>query len=482
MIKMKKHTLIGISVLVAALSACDTSTEGIGSSLTDNLDKLTVTTDTFVVTSRTVKASNVIGRSTTGYVGCVRDPETGTYVTGDFMTQFHTLEDYTFPDVSRIVSLDDNGLPAADSCEIRLYYTSFYGDTLATMKLTATEMATPMSESETYYTDFNPAEAGLLRSDGVKVSKSYTLVDLNDSYSTRNDDDYTPNICIPLNKAYTDKEGNPYKNYGTYIMQKYYENPDYFRNSYNLAENVVPGFYFENKSGLGAMAYISVCQLNLFFRYNVTTSEGTDSTFVGTTSFAGTEEVMQSTRFSNDNEGIERLLSADTCTYLKTPAGLFTELTLPIDEIMEGHTNDTLNTAEIKLQRINNSEQSDYAFTVPPTLLLIPSSRVESFFANNEVVDYKTSFLATYGSSTNNTNGYTFHNISSLIKSLYLNGDRSSDDWNRVTIIPVTTTTNSESEICKVDHDLQLASTRLVGGPDNNHGDITINVVYSRFK
>jgi len=124
---MRINSLIAPLLGLLCLSACDTTTEGIGSSLTDNLDRLTVETDTFTVTSRTVKASNVIGRSTIGYLGKVRDPETGTYVTGNFLTQFHTLEDYQLPEASRMVSLYD-GLPAADSCEIRLYYTSYYGD------------------------------------------------------------------------------------------------------------------------------------------------------------------------------------------------------------------------------------------------------------------------------------------------------------------------------------------------------------------
>lgn len=476
---MKRNSLIALLFGLIFLSACDTSTEGIGSSLTDDLDRLTVETDTFTVTSQTVKAGNVIGRSTIGYIGKVRDPETGTYVTGDFLTQFHTLEDYTFPDASRIVSQYD-GLPAADSCEIRLYYTSYYGDSLATMKLSTIELGQALSETETYYSDFDPETAGYLRTDGIKESKTYTLCDLSVDEDTREDDEYTANICIPLNKPYTDKDGVTYNNYGTYVMRKYYENPDYFKNSYNLAENVIPGFYFRNESGLGSMAYISVSQLNFFFRYNSKTTAGNDTTYIGTTSFAGTEEVVQTSRLSNNQSGIDRLASDNTCSYLKTPAGLYTELTLPIDEIMEGHENDTLNTAEVVLQRINNDGHDEYAFGIPQTLLLVPSTEAESFFVNNEVIDYKTTFLATYGSSDDNC--YTFHNIGSLIKHLYLYGDRSKENWNKVTVIPVTTQTNSESEICKVDNDLSLASTRLVGGAENPHQKITINVVYSRFK
>lgn len=476
---MKKKSFFALLIGMAALAACDTSTEGIGSSMTDDLDRLTVETDTFIVTSRTVKAPKVIGRSTKGYLGMVRDPETGTYVKADFVTQFHTLEDYEFPTISHIISQQD-GLPAADSCEIRLYFESYHGDSLATMKLSVIELGKTINDSDTYYTDFDPDEAGYLREDGLKIPKTYTICNLNYSEETREDDDYTPNIQIPLNQPYTDTDGVTYNNFGTYLMRKYYENPDYFKNSYNLAHSIMPGFYFKNESGLGTMACITAIQMNLFFRYTKETATTTDSVYLGTTSLAGTEEVVQTTRFTNNESGISRLLADNTCSYLKTPAGLYTELTLPVDEIMQGHENDTLNTAEIILPRINNDTQSKYAFGIPQTLLLVPSAESESFFENNEVIDYKTTFLATFG--TSETNCYTFHNIGALITHLYLTGNRDDENWNKVTIIPVTTMTNSESAICQVNNDLTLASTRLVGGPENNHQEITINVVYSRFK
>jgi len=461
------------------LASCDTSTEGIGSSMTDNLDRLTVENDTFTVTSRTVKAPKVVGRSTSAYLGRVRDPETGTYVKADFVTQFHTLEDYEFPTISHIISQQD-GLPAADSCELRLYFSSYYGDSLATMKVSAIELGKTMSEADTYYTDFDPEEAGYLRKDGLKVSRTYTIYNLNYSEETLEDDDYTPNIQIPLNQPYTDTDGVTYNNIGTYLMRKYYENPEHFKNSYNLAHNLLPGFYFKNESGLGSMVKIRATQLNLFFRYTKESATTTDSVYLGTTSLSGTEEVVQTTRFSNNESGINRLLADNTCSYLKTPAGLYTELTLPVDEIMQGHENDTLNTAEIILPRTNNDAESNYAFGIPQTLLLVPSAEAESFFENNEVIDYKTTFLATFGSS--DTNCYTFHNVGALIMHLYQTGNRDNENWNKVMIIPVTTTTNSESAISQVDNDLSLASTRLVGGSENHHQDITINVVYSRFK
>lgn len=475
------YTVIAIMSCIT-IASCDDTTDSIGNSLTDNMDMLKVTTDTFNVATRSIVADSVLSRSTTGYLGKIRDIETGNYITGDFMAQFSTLENYKLPEKDSIVSLQD-GEVIADSCSIRLFYTDYYGDSLATMNITAYEMNEPMKEGVKYYSNFDPIAEGLIRNDGMKVNKTYTLTDLSISDEDRADESsYTPNIKINLNKPYTDKNGVTYNNYGTYIMRMYYEDPDRFKNSYNFIHEVCPGFYFKTNDGIGSMAYITVSQLNIYFRYL------NDSTYVGTTSFSATEEVLQTTNISNDKQNIADLANDNTCTYLKTPAGIFTEITLPVDEITENHSNDTINTAKISLTRINNNTHDEYSLSAPSTLLMIPKDSLYTFFENGDNVDYKKSFIATYSSSTNQ---YTFNNISGMItymadikkKGLAENSNWLNEhpDWNRVVVIPVSVTTNSSSQIVKIVHDMSLTSTILVGGSENPYEPIKINVIYSKF-
>lgn len=475
------YTVIAIMSCIT-IASCDDTTDSIGNSLTDNMDMLKVTTDTFNVATRSIVADSVLSRSTTGYLGKIRDIETGNYITGDFMAQFSTLENYKLPEKDSIASLQD-GEVIADSCSIRLFYTDYYGDSLATMNITAYEMNEPMKEGVKYYSNFDPIAEGLIRNDGMKVNKTYTLTDLSISDEDRADESsYTPNIKINLNKPYTDKNGVTYNNYGTYIMRMYYEDPDRFKNSYNFIHEVCPGFYFKTNDGIGSMAYITVSQLNIYFRYL------NDSTYVGTTSFSATEEVLQTTNISNDKQNIADLANDNTCTYLKTPAGIFTEITLPVDEITENHSNDTINTAKISLTRINNNTHDEYSLSAPSTLLMIPKDSLYTFFENGDNVDYKKSFIATYSSSTNQ---YTFNNISGMItymadikkKGLAENSNWLNEhpDWNRVVVIPVSVTTNSSSQIVKIVHDMSLTSTKLVGGSENPYEPIKINVIYSKF-
>lgn len=467
------------------LVSCDDTTDNIGSSLIDNVDKLHITTDTFTVSTRSIVADSVLSRNMTGYLGKVRDPETGAYLSSSFMTQFYSPENFSFPDKDSIQSRDELGEVMADSCDIRLYYNGFYGDSLATMKMSVYELTKPVEEQKFFYSNFNP-EKEYISGNENKTNKVYTLVDLNVDEKTRYSSDYMPAIRISLDKEY-----------GTKILKAYYDNPKAFKNAYSFIHDVMPGFYFKSVGGLGSMAYISLSQLNVYFRHKTTTtaSDGTkrDTIITSVGAFPGTEEVLQTTTVSNDKSTLQKLVSDNSCTYLKSPAGIFTEMRIPVKDIVEkqyigedgktySHKNDTINSAKVVLTRINNAQDSEYTLAIPQTLLILPKADMYSFFEKKKVADYKTSFLATYNSSTNT---YTFNNIGGLVKHLYENGDRTKADWDKVVIIPVTTTYNTTSttkELIAVNHDMSLASTRLVGGPESKYGDIKISVIYSKFK
>lgn len=493
---MKSRFLAGLAFIMLALLSCDDTTETIGTSLTNDMDYLQISTDTFNVTTRSIVADSVLSRSNTGYVGKIKDPETGLYITGDFMAQFHALEGqngYLFPKLDSIVSRI-NGEVIADSCELRLYYSTFYGDSLSTMTLTAREMSKPMEENVNYYSNFDPVAQGFVRTNGIAKQKTYTLSDLSVRDSIRLSSNYWKNIRIMLNDEYTDTEGNTYNNYGTFIMRKYFQNPADFDDPHTFIHKVCPGFYFQNTGGLGSMAYIDGCQLSIYFRFHPNDS----TTSVGTVTFAGTEEVLQTTHVSNDKGTLRKLVDDNTCTYIKTPAGIFTEMTIPVDEIVNNHKNDTLSTAKIILSRISNESHTGYELDVPSYLLMVQKDSLYSFFENSKLHNNRTSFLSprdSYTDSYGNVsyyNTYTFNNISNLVRYMAeakANGGANyaaqHPNWNKVVLVPVTvsTTTNSNRSTVynKIVNDMSLTSTRLVGGDANSHSPMRMSVVYSKF-
>lgn len=339
---MKSKFFVALSLAAITLASCDTTTDTIGSSLTDDRDGMQISAQTFSVASRSLVADSVLSRNITGYLGKVRDPETGAYITGDFMAQFNNLEGFSFPEKANLVTTDANGnevkgVVKADSCELRLFYTNLYGDSTQLMKLTAYEMGKPMNENRIYYSNFDPANNGYIREGGLHKDKVYSLIDYNVNQSRRDSTGYTPYITIKLKGPYTDKDGKTYDSYGTYVMQKYYDNPANFKNAFAFRNNVVPGFFFKHKNGVGNMAYITQSQLDVYFSH-----VADDSLYHSAAVFWGTEEVLQTSTITNDKQSMEKLANDESCTYLKTPAGIFTELTLPVEKIMSGHENSTL--------------------------------------------------------------------------------------------------------------------------------------------
>ena len=475
---MKKNLILPLIALAGIFASCDDTTDEVGSSLTSPTDRLIVDYGTFNISSETVKLDNVISRSSIGYLGKLKDSETGSYITGNFIGQLQSMEGYEFPSRDSLVLT--NGEIIADSCRLYVYYSTYTGDSTVSMKCKLHEMAKPLSEAETYSVDFKPTyENGYLRENGMTKSTTYSLIDYSISDTARWAGTYRYfNIC--LDNEYTDVDGNKYNNYGTYIMRKYYEpgGSEKFKNSYNFIHNICPGFYLEHTGGIGCMANIALTQLIVYFR-----DIKADTIHKNLVLFGGTEEVLQKTNFTQDNAVIEKLKDEGDHTYLKTPAGLYTQVTLPVDQVFNGHENDTLNTARVTFIRENNSQETN-SYTIP-----VPEDKV---------TDNRSSYLTSYSSSTN---GYTFNNISGMMsimkeaKTKYLAEHRGTTEaqyeelhprWNKAIIIPVITSsiqTDSygSKKITRVVHDMSISSTKLVGGKDNPEV-IKMSCIYSKFQ
>lgn len=491
---MKILRLLTVLVIAAlTFAACDDTTEGIGGSITNKIDNINISDSAFNVTTKSIVAGAVLSRNNTGLIGKMKDPETGNYVKGDYMTQLSVLPTFSV-DTLDYIKQANNGSIEADSCYLLVSYNASYGDTIAPMKVTAYEMTKPMSEDKEYYSNYDAFKEGWVRESNEHWSSNYNLSNTSD----------VKNFKIYLNKKYK-KDGKTYKNYGSYIMQTYAEHPEYFKTNYKFLHNVCPGFYIKNVGGTGNMAKIWNTELIFYWTRHKTikAKDGvTDSTAVGIgyNRFDGTEEVLQLNKIENDTKNMEQLASQENCTYLKSPAGIFTEVTLPIEEIMKGHEKDTLNTATISFPRLNNADEDNpYNFATPSTILMVQKDSLQSFFEKSKLADNRTSYTASYSSTGSYKNAYTFQNIANLVSAMYKNKGKG-ENWNKVVLVPVnviTTTQGYTTVISKINHDMSLASTRLIVGtndPDKDYttdkktgkkvasGPIRIKVIYSKFK
>lgn len=491
---MKILRLLTVLVIAAlTFAACDDTTEGIGGSITNKIDNINISNSAFNVTTKSIVAGAVLSRNNTGLIGKMKDPETGNYVKGDYMTQLSVLPTFSV-DTLDYIKQANNGSIEADSCYLLVSYNASYGDTIAPMKVTAYEMTRPMAEDKEYYSNYDAFEKGWVNENNQHWSSNYNLSNTSD----------VKNFKIYLNKKYT-KDGKTYKNYGSYIMQTYAEHPEYFKTNYKFLHNVCPGFYIKNVGGTGNMAKIWNTELIFYWTRHKTikAKDGvTDSTAVsiGYNRFDGTEEVLQLNKIENDTENMKKLASQQNWTYLKSPAGIFTEVTLPIEDIMRGHEKDTLNTASISFPRLNNKDEDNaYNFATPSTILMVQKDSLQSFFEKSKLADNRTSYTASYSSTGSYKNAYTFQNIANLVSAMYKNKGKG-ENWNKVVLVPVnviTTTQGYTTVISKINHDMSLASTRLIVGtddPDKDYttdkktgkkvasGPIRIKVIYSKFK
>ena len=476
---MRNWIMVGIALLTAAISSCSEDTSTLGYSLTSDVDRFTIETDTFDITTRSIAAGSVLSRNAYSYLGRIKDPETGTYIKCDYTMQFSLLESEAnslFKSSESIFGRDENNQPIVDSCNVHILINTYQGDSLTAMKLALMELNKPMKSTDAIYTDYDPEAAGIVRTDvgAVRSEKVYSASDLTLSDSMRNvyrTGKYFAYVKVPLNKEYIDKDGKKYNNYGTYIMRKYYENSSYFKNFNSFIRNVCPGFYIKSTDGQGIIIEVAFTQLNIYYRY-----KSDDVVYSASCSLNSTDEVLKATHISYDKTGIDKLVENDTCTYLKTPAGIYTEVTLPIDDIKKGHENDTITSAKVTFTRMRpRSDLSEVILEEPTQVLLIEKDSLKSFFEDNGTPDNMKAYLATYNS---NQKTYSFNNLSYMINRMYARKGQS-ENWNKAVLIPVEIQSNSSSTASGIANEMNVNSIRLVGGAANRHAPIRMSVIYN---
>ena len=456
-----KKSLAPILLALACCVACDDNTGTLGNSIIPGADSIDIKTRTYYATTRSVAVDSVLGKTGKVYLGRFTDPETDVIFEADFIAQFNCAEGgNVFPPADSIKG------DSAVRTELRMFFTNFFGDSTNTMRAEVYRLQETLKEGEKYYTNIDPAQ--YYDPAGPIASKVYTAIDYTLEDSELEDSEHYANVCIPLPNEI-----------GNEIIKLYRSNPEFFENATNFIQNVCSGYYVKSTHGDGTVLYIDQVSLNVHFQ-----DQRTDSTYV--TQFVGSEEVLQTNRFSNQQ--VSHLVADSSCTYLKTPAGIFTEVTLPIDEIMaEG---DSINSAKIIFTRNNSANDTQYQFGTPQTLLMVRKSEMNTFFEKNKLTDNISTYYTTYDGTYNR---YEFSNIARLVIHCYNErqawltahaGATEEDyaaahpEWNKVMLVPVTTVKDSNNSIVNFRHDLSLNSTRLVGGNDK----IEIKVISSSFK
>ena len=448
------HLFVWVTALLV-LIACDDNTATLGVDMMPKSDLVTKNYQVYDVTTESYPVGDaVLARTTMSYLGRFTDPETNTTVKSDFMAQFHIDEGFTIQDNVQ-----------NDSCtrfDLRLIIDNYVGDSLQNFHLSVYELNKPLDPNADYYTNINPADYYDTNAEPI-ASKWFTINDRTITDNERWSAAYNNNILVRLPDSL-----------GTRIIRDYKAHPEHFTNTSTWQKSGNPcskGLYFKLEYGDGAMAYIDLVQLNIFYRYH---DDYINRDTVSMASFASTDAVVQATHFENSN--LDKLLNDKSATYLKSPAGIFTLATIPADQI---DVRDTINSAKLTLTRYNDVVESPFKFDIPKTVLLVRlDDYLNGFFENYQINNGKDSYLATFNRSTNT---YQFSNIARLVTRMAKEKKegKATENWNKVLIIPVEPTKDSSGNIVKLNHDFSMNSARLVGGDANK---VKLEVIYSNFR
>ena len=455
-------------VLSALLYSCDDSTYGIGDSTISSGDPIPAGEAKYSVSTKSILADSIYARTITAYLGKYTDPTFGEF-SADFIAQFNCTDNYEFPDHIQEIK----------KVELSMYYTTFFGDSLNNMVLQVDTLDTiiPEKELSTFYTSvdpqlyYNPNTKPIARKAYAAIGPSAvdTIYTNTDIYGTTTEERIMwQNVSLPISL-------------GEYMYKKYKEDKNNYKDAEAFIKNVLKGIYVHCTNGDGTILYIDDMELIIDYDYYIENKAGRlDSLVSGTSVFAGTKEVIQANRFQNSNRLKELIETNTDWTYLKTPAGIYTEATLPIEEIALTHKNDTLNAASLTFTRYNENEENKYPMTMPKYLLMVRKCDMYSFFENNKLHDNKTSFLAEYISSGEDANSYKFMNVAPLISYCMneKNNGTADKDWDKVVLIPVVIETDTNGNVFSIRNELDMGSTRLVGGKKDK---ITMQVLYTTF-
>ncbi|MDR1810071.1 MAG: DUF4270 domain-containing protein [Prevotella sp.] len=404
--------VLAASVVLAV--ACDDNLNSIGVEIQPEDDGIAIYTDTLPVAAETILMSDVMpdgiyARTTSAVLGKYEDPLFGT-IKSEYLFEFKGADGLIFgADDIDSLSIQTNPI-LVDSVQICVTFINSVGDSLAPMGVTAYELTSPLKRD--FYTHVNPADYCDMNK--PLGHRTYTIYDT-DKYVSSSTGETFRTLVIDVDTLV----GRRFVN--KYLQAHRNSNINVFANTDSL-RNFFQGIYMSSSFGSGSLINVSISSMDVYYTYTHPTGSeaGTDTTLHSIFRLLVTPEVIQLNSIQNTYPAVNPLLDDPDAVYLKTPAGVCTQLKLPLHEIVRkigaaetGRL--SVNSGKLSLKGYSEKEATfAYDFGRPTAVLLIEKDSVADFFLNPQKrrPDGKTSFYASWISTTNS---YDFTGLSSLI-------------------------------------------------------------------
>ena len=430
--------------------ACNDTMGRVGLSIQPGEDKISIFDTTVFVNARTIEVDSVYAKTPNGLLGEFYDPSYGS-VKSSYICQYYPSIPFSYKDTSVINS-------KIDSVRLNIYYASYIGDSLAPMEVTVYPVVKALEKN--YYTNANPENYCDMNHPLAKYS--YTARNMNISDSLLQLSGYYRYISIPLPVEFG-------QNYYDKVQKNELNSVDDFLNYF-------PGTYITTTFGTGSLLPIDITEIDMYYkRWGVLTDTNGDDSLgivVSRASFAVTKEVIQLNKFENTNPAFLTKDNPDS-TFLKSPAGVYTELTIPIKEIAKGIGKKQFSSVALSLQAYPANDWT-YSLQFPGTssslvpslsdnttgysakLLLIEPDSVANFFEMKKVADGQTSFTTTFNPSTYT---YDFANISNVVQNAI---NKAPDKDLKLWLIPVLTTWVQQTDYSGVSANIDYLTSQYL--------------------
>lgn len=419
--------LVGVCLL---LVSCEDRSNTLGVGMMPDYTQFKSFDTTFDLSYRTISAdmkgsgSSASGTqynrmyvsSNYGYIGRIPNQEFGGIET-EYLTQMYCPQGFLFRDQPV-----DNRI---DSAFLTLYYDGYSGYGKDLVEVAAYQLDKPLPGNS-----------------------KYSLESISDYYTRGESKELGRASFIAVT-------GTPHEGKGTWVRvpiareigQDFYDKSvagsEVFR-SQAAFDQYFPGVYFRVSAGTGSVIRVVRTALTFCYRKEQmlkrrSTGKVDSLAYVpAIQELSHTNEVPQLSRFAN--MGLSELMAPGSdYAYVKSPAGVLAEITIPtreikkkLDEAPKGSVR-VLASAPFSISG-ENRQLSEYQLVYPTSLVLMPRDSVAHFF-ESELTDADSPFTtyvsrqAIQGSST-----YTFGNISALISKHI---EKKPDEDLRVVVVPV---------------------------------------------
>lgn len=391
---MKLQTLYKLLLvaIVPLFASCVDTLDKVGFTIQPENDRVSVGTDTLKLSSRTIQVDSVFSKTKYPILGEYIDPVFGT-IRSEYVGEFYYPENQTFKDGAII-----------ESVRLTVSYSSIIGDSLAPMRLAVYKVNKELPKNQNY-TNFDPTT----RADMSAPLGTQLFTGRNNTY--RIETYYSANTpqSVRVYEIHTELP----KSIGQSFLDEYkkpnrgaFKNTDTFRKFF-------PGLYITTNYGNSTILDVNLTSLNIFYKYldPKGSSEKTDTIRTAEFRLNITPEVTQINHIQNNNDKL--LAPNDKGTFVKSPAGVNTEITFPISKIYSELTTRSLNQARFMVYAIPEASQDEKVKLSPPDyLLLVNKDSLQNFFKNRKLYDNVTSFYAPFN---RDTYSYNFGNIAAMI-------------------------------------------------------------------